>query len=89
MIYRTQFPVMRRYDREDHFDTNGRKVPKEILALWRKIGGDMEMPESDRTWIHPQSGHEYLFELPLSPVDREAELKEAYALYSGKESARV
>lgn len=28
MIYRTQFPVMRRYDQEDRFDVNGRKVPK-------------------------------------------------------------
>ena len=30
MIYRMQFPVVRRYDQEDRFDANGRKVPKEM-----------------------------------------------------------
>ncbi|PAT03681.1 restriction endonuclease subunit M [Corynebacterium sp. NML 150383] len=78
MIYRTQFPVMRRYDEEDRFDANGRFVPKEILKADARLKDGQELSETDRTWVHPQSDVTYVLEYPFSQLDREASLKEAY-----------
>lgn len=82
MIYRTQFPVMRRYDQEDLYDANGRKVPKDVLKLEKKLKDGEQLSESDRTWTHPQSGVEYVFEYPFAPLDREADLAAAYEKYA-------
>lgn len=82
MIYRTQFPVMRRYDQEDLYDANGRKVPKEVLKLEKKLKDGQQLSETDRTWTHPQSGVEYVFEYPFAPLDREADLAAAYEKYA-------
>ena len=49
MIYRTQFPVMRRYDQEDRFDANGRKVPKDVMKLQSKLRDGEELSVVDRT----------------------------------------
>lgn len=85
MIYRTQFPVMRRYDQEDHFDAHGRKVPKEIMKLQEKIKEDGEqLPKEQRTWVHPQSKVTYTFEYPFASLDREADLRRAYAQFSSE-----
>ena len=78
MIYRTQFPVMRRYDQEDRFDANGRKVPKEIVKADAKLKNGAELSVADRTWTHPQSGVEYVYEYPFRQLDREADMREAY-----------
>ena len=83
MIYRTQFPVMRRYDQEDRFDANGRKVPKGIVKADAKLKDGAELPVADRTWVHPQSGVEYVFEYPFRQLDREADMREAYARFEG------
>ncbi|RNE49366.1 Eco57I restriction-modification methylase domain-containing protein [Corynebacterium alimapuense] len=83
MIYRTQFPVMRRYDQEDHFDAHGRKVAKDVLKLQKKLKADAQLSEQDRTWIHPQSKVSYTFEYPFRVLDREADLRAAYAKYQG------
>ncbi|OFK70253.1 DNA methyltransferase [Corynebacterium sp. HMSC074A09] len=82
MIYRTQFPVMRRYDQEDLYDANGRKVPKDVLKLEKKLKDGQQLSESERTWTHPQSGVEYVFEFPFAPLDREADLAAAYEKYA-------
>lgn len=82
MIYRTQFPVMRRYDQEDLYDANGRKVPKDVLKLEKKLKDGQQLSEADRTWTHPQSGVEYVFEYPFAPLDREADLAAAYEKYA-------
>src|SRR5699024_9618676 len=38
-IYRTQFPVLYKYDTQrDHYDQNGRLVPAEVLKTWHKLG---------------------------------------------------
>lgn len=84
MIYRTQFPVMRRYDREDLFDANGRKVAKDVIKLQDKLKSGEELSEAERTWTHPQSGVTYLFEYPFAPLDREADLRAAYARFEGE-----
>ncbi|WP_296146003.1 hypothetical protein [uncultured Corynebacterium sp.] len=83
MIYRTQFPVTRRYGQEDRFDANGRKVPKEIVKADAKLQDGAELPVADRTWVHPQSGVEYVFEYPFRQLDREADMREAYARFEG------
>ena len=83
MIYRTQFPVMRRYDQEDRFDVNGRKVPKEIVKADAKLKDGAQLSEADRTWTHPQSGVEYVYEYPFRQLDREADMREAYARFEG------
>ena len=87
MIYRTQFPVMRRYDEEDRFDANGRLVPKEILKADAKLKEDQQLSEADRTWVHPQSEVTYVFEYPFRKLDREADLREAYERYAGMASS--
>ena len=81
MIYRTQFPVMRRYDQEDLFDANGRKVAGDVVKLQKKLKDDAELTEAERTWTHPQSNETYVFEYPFAPLDREADLRAAYARY--------
>ncbi|WP_297587747.1 Eco57I restriction-modification methylase domain-containing protein [uncultured Corynebacterium sp.] len=78
MIYRTQFPVMRRYDEEDRFDANGRKVPKEILKAAAKLKDGHRLSESDRTWTHPQSGAGYVFGYPYRQLEREKSLRKLY-----------
>ena len=82
MIYRTQFPVMRRYDQENLYDANGRKVPKDVLKLEKKLKDGQQLSEEERTWTHPQSGVEYVFEYPFAPLDREADLASAYEKYA-------
>ncbi|MCQ4622285.1 DNA methyltransferase [Corynebacterium sp. CCUG 70398] len=83
MIYRTQFPVMRRYDQEDRFDANGRKLPKDVLKLQAKLREGEELSVTDRTWVHPQSGVEYVYDYPFRQLDREADMREAYARFEG------
>lgn len=69
-VYRTQFPVMRRYDLTEPFDANGRKVAKEVL----KEIGSAEVME----WAHPQSGATYTFAQPFTCRDREADMREVF-----------
>lgn len=78
MIYRTQFPVMRKYDSQDLFDANGRKVADDVAKLERKLKPGKELSVEDRTWTHPQSGATYTFEYPFRILDREADMREAY-----------
>jgi hypothetical protein len=76
-IYRTQFPVLFGYDRKAYlYDVNGRLVPKELLSVWRRKGDSMD--EEERTAINP-SGNTYTYELPFQFLDREADMREAYA----------
>ena len=83
MIYRTQFPVMRRYDWEHRFDANGRKVPKEIAKAVAELKDGAELSLADRTWVHLQSGVEYVYEYPFRQLDREADMREAYKRFAG------
>lgn len=76
-IYRTQFPVLRGYERNDLFDVNGRKVPGDINRAYRKLGEFLTL--EDRTWTHPQSRVEYVFEFPFRSFDREDDMRTAYA----------
>ena len=75
-IYRTQFPVLRGYETNDLYDANGRKVPGVINKLFRQHGESLSAEE--RTWTHPQSGVEYVFEFPFQSFDREEDMRKAY-----------
>lgn len=76
-LYRLQFPVQVNYDKNDLYDVNGRKVPGEINKAYRKLGESLSV--EDRTWTHPESGMEYVFEFPFKGFDREEDMRTAYA----------
>lgn len=76
-IYRTQFPVLYGYDRNKYlYDINGRLVPQEVLAVWRKKGD--AITEEERTATNA-AGNTYVYELPFQFLDREADMRAAYA----------
>jgi hypothetical protein len=78
-IYRTAFPVLRKYDKETYFfDANGRVVPNKVLTTWRRVGDSIT--EEDRTATNP-SGNTYTYELPFQALDREADMRRAYEYF--------
>ncbi|MGO2865759.1 MAG: Eco57I restriction-modification methylase domain-containing protein [Corynebacterium casei] len=82
MIYRTQFPVMRRYDQEALFDRIGRRLPKEVLRSHQAVNNGEKLSAVERTWVHPQSEVTYLFEYPFRTFDREEEIRRVYKQYT-------
>ncbi|MEV4344992.1 class I SAM-dependent DNA methyltransferase [Actinoplanes sp. NPDC049596] len=78
-IYRTQFAVLRGYDRTvSLYDANGRLVPNSVLTAWRKRGERITVDERTAT---NQSGFTYTYELPFVTLDREADMRQAYAAF--------
>jgi hypothetical protein len=76
-IYRTQFSVLYGYDRNAYYyDVNGRLVPNSALTVWRKKGERMSREE--RTATNP-AGNTYTYELPFITLDREHDMRVAYA----------
>lgn len=76
-IYRTQFAVLYGYDRNTYFyDANGRLVPNSVLTVWRKKGDDISVDERTAT---NASDNTYTYELPFVTLDREADMRQAYA----------
>ena len=77
-IYRTQFAVLYGYDRNSYFyDANGRLVPGDVLKVYKAKGDAITLDE--RTATHPGSGVSYTYELPFVTLDREADMRRAYA----------
>ncbi|WP_416383098.1 DNA methyltransferase [Nocardia cyriacigeorgica] len=72
-IYRTQFPVLQRYEREALYDANGRQLPPKLAAEYRKKG---TLPPSDLT----VDGITY--EEPIKGVNREHDMQLAHAHFS-------
>ncbi|MCE3554514.1 restriction endonuclease subunit M [Pseudonocardia sp. RS11V-5] len=66
-IYRTQFGVLRKYERVMQFDANGRQVPKDVLKEYEKHGSRADLGR---------------YELPFTSVDREKEMTEAHEQFS-------
>lgn len=76
-LYRTQFPVLYGYDRSSSvFDANGRLVPSDVLTTWRLRGDSISLLERTAT---KASGVAYTYELPFLTIDREADMRQAYA----------
>lgn len=88
-VYRTQFPVLAGYDRLTVlFDANGRVVPSGLAALWRKPDGVAQLDASQRTVEHLSSGVSYTYELPFRPLDREQDMRAAYAEFERRAASR-
>lgn len=76
-VYRTQFAVLYGYDHNTYlYDSNGRLVPNSIQVLYRKKGEDLTDEELTAT---NQAGNTYTYELPFDFLDREADMRTAYA----------
>ncbi|MGW0007223.1 class I SAM-dependent DNA methyltransferase [Nocardia grenadensis] len=65
-IYRTQFPVLQKYEREALYDANGRQLPTKLASEYRKKG---HLPTSDLT----VDGITY--QEPIRGVDREHDMQ--------------
>ena len=72
-IYRTQFGVLRKYERVMQHDANGRQVPKDVLKEYEKHGARAEQGR---------------LALPFTPVDREAEMTVAHEEFTRRLAAR-
>jgi hypothetical protein len=84
-IYRTQFAVLYGYDHNSYvYDAKGRLVPNEVLSAWRKKGDKISGAERTAT---NQSGHTYIYELPFTLLDREADMRAAYAEFERRLAA--
>jgi hypothetical protein len=84
-IYRTQFAVLYGYDRNSYvYDAKGRLAPNEVLSAWRKKGD--KITGAERTGTN-QAGHTYIYELPFRRLDREADMRTAYAEFEHRLAA--
>jgi hypothetical protein len=73
-IYRTQFPVLQKYEREALYDAHGRQVPRELAKEYRKRDGNVP-PEALTI-----EGKTYA--LPFLAVDRERDYRLAHEHFS-------
>jgi hypothetical protein len=84
-VYRTQFPVLYSYDRNTYlYDVNGRLVPYEVLSLWRTKGA---LNEGERTATNP-AGNTHTYKPPFQFLDREADMRAAYAEFEKRLRAK-
>jgi len=77
-VYRTQFPVLAGYDREQlAYDASGRTVPTRVLQEWRKEGRPTDGFEQDD--LHPGSNSLYTYRTPFLFWNRECDMRTAYS----------
>ncbi|MFE7605267.1 restriction endonuclease [Brachybacterium paraconglomeratum] len=90
-IYRTQFGVLNDYDRGEGkkayiFDANGRQIPSSVRTAWNKAGRpETGLPVEERTAVHPSAtgtGRTIVYEQPFRILDREADMRQAYAEFT-------
>jgi hypothetical protein len=73
----TQFAVLYGYDHNEYtYDANGRLVPNAVLKVWRAKGDRITAEERTHT---NQAGYTYVYELPFGILDREEDMRRAYA----------
>lgn len=80
-VYRTQFPVMYGYDQgrgpgARWYDANGRLVPLAVRKAWEKLGDSAS--SGDLTATNAQ-GYSYEYVPPFITLDREEDMRTAYA----------
>jgi len=74
------------YDRYFYFyDAHGRIVPNSVLGVWRRKGD--RVTEEERTATN-QAGNVYTYELPFVTLDREADMRQAYAEFERRLTER-
>ena len=54
-------------------------MPNSVLTVWRKKGSSISLEERTAT---NASGNTYVYELPYVTLDREADMRQAYAHFS-------
>lgn len=79
-IYRTQFPVLQRYEREARYDANGRQLPTKIASELRKD------PALGRTGITADG---ITYAAPFTGVDRERDMELAHAYFSNLAGTKI
>jgi len=86
VVYRTQFPVLFGYDRNSYlYDAHGRFVSNSVLTVWRRKGD--RITEEERTATN-RAGNTYTYELPFVTLDREADMRQAYAEFERRLTER-
>ena len=72
-IYRTQFPVLQKYERDALYDANGRQLPGKLASAYRKKGGLTadDLTVDSVTYVEPFVG-----------VDRERDMELAHKHFS-------
>ncbi len=75
-LVHSQFGVLVEAERNEHFDAYGRLVPNEVLKVWRQKGDAVSQEERTAT---NASGNTYEYVLPFVTLDREADMRQAYA----------
>ncbi len=92
-IYRTQFPVLRGYDRDDYlFDSCGRLVPTEVRQAWKRAGeptGIGHLGPDEFSRLHLASGRKYAYKLPFGRLDRESDLRSSYVTFESRYAKRA
>lgn len=84
-VYRTQFAVLYGYDHTTYlYDANGRLVPNVVQVPWRKKGESLSVEERTAT---NQAGNTYSYELPFRFLDREVDMRAAYAEFERRLAA--
>jgi hypothetical protein len=82
LIYRGQFAVLRKYEYNMYFDNQGRKLGKDHYAQGvRQQSEDFRLLQA---YLNGEDSGDLLerYEEPITPVDREAEMRAAYADFS-------
>lgn len=86
-LYRTQFGVLNTYERGEGplarvYDSAGRLVPSTVRTAWNKAGRpDYGLSIADRTYETPE-GRQITASEPFRILDREADMREAYAAFA-------
>ncbi|NOJ81434.1 hypothetical protein [Myxococcus xanthus] len=78
-LYRTQFPVLQGYERENRYDQTGRLVSTAVLNLVTKRG------QAEGTIADPND-FSITYLLPFDGCDREADMRQAYAEFQRRHS---